>query len=1586
MSDLSYDVVALSFPVVYTIDGDHDPNGMLYTLRAYLPLLEWARARWEEEAFDPPDDVDIAQGSLPALHERRQMIELVVDGLARYELMREQLSARHPDELHLLGDFGGADAEGARLDFDARQPPHDTRSKAIRQNLRTTVDELVLALETLTDGQVRGLSQDPATRLRWAQEWQVALGLADRAIAGWFERLENDPARRFDADRLAAQSGLSPERVARLLLNDHVGDVEGLGERTPHFDRFNPMRPIPLVRPLVLRARAGDYVDVRFENQIRGRRVGLHVQTDGLGGTGGQGVRFGDGAAVGTNPDTTVPYKGKRRYRWRCAREGVWPINDLADVRGTQQGTNVHGLFGALIVEPPGTTWLDPETGDDLTGKPYGDGLYVDIIVPGEQPGTDRHRDFVDFHVDDEPRSHREFAIFFHDEPEIHSGMHLVGEHSVMPLSYRAEPMPNRLPHRMRRLAAQTSPEPAHDQVGIDFSAVMRELDDELNEVFRTARTPEGVFLDRVAGEEQHHSSWLFGDPVTPILRAYKGDPARVRLLHAGVKETHVFHLHVHQWRAVPQDTAAPSAWRPGEPRGSQLLDSITIGPQTAMTIDPLYGSGSRQQAVGDVIWHCHLYPHFHHGMWGLWRSFDRLVDGTAAYPDGTPSHALNPLPGREPLPRTAQQPGFPWFIDAAFPQKSPPPPAIRDEDMGGRRTLLRMPKHSAKELDAFAPGCLANPQPGALFVDLDGDALQWNDEAGLAPPRIISYEVQASADDVRYNDDGWHDPRGHHYSITGVQVTQLDEAGEPQDVRRHAPPAPSVEAFYPRANHGDVVELRFHNELESFPADDFDLAAPAVECGLHVHLVKFDVLAADGSATGWNYLSGASCREAVGPDLAGAPPRNTSLHRWVVDEEFGPCFFHDHLLANYRQEHGLFAALIAEPPGSQWHLEDQERVAWSGPQAVVVLHADSGMAPYREACLAIADFVPLYREDGKPLNTPHELGGDDDPGAMAVNYACAPLTHRGEDPSEWFSSRGALPHAENGAAPPVAEPVRTGDPETPVIRTYPGERLRIRLVQGSHEEQHSFVTHGLRWRSDWHNPSSRLVNQQTIGISEVFTLDIGPAGGSPYGPGDHLWQFAAMDDLWLGCWGIVRALMPTPQNLLELPPLPDLSHPPHEALQVLRQTRATPPRPHRLGEEWSAPVREHVVVARRREIHYAGQALTDPWGLVFEKAEGWRDELDEHDEPTGHRRARSVQSTGEPLVLRARRGEWVHVTLINEVLTTEGVQNPRLLPFAVEPSPPPLPIEPLDDFGYPSERSVSPRVSLHPSLLLLDVVSDDGANVGHNHDGTVGTLDVKLNGHGGHAGSGPVITRQAHGLSHAERNWREYWWYADEELAPASHADGPGQVCHLQDMADVRNHRHHGLIGALVVEPGDCTPVDLATGDEKWWGTDAHLRDPNDSIVAHEKVLLLQDGLRHFVAGNPDLPVRDVVPDDDAEDAGQKGINYLCALVGREEGLRVAEPGAPIWRAQKGDKLWLRVVCAADKPRNHTFTLHGHAWRAAPWVTDGPWTGALSGLSAGTVHDLVLRAREPGDHAFRSGVFRWAVEQGLWGLLRVEE
>jgi hypothetical protein len=44
--------------------------------------------------------------------------------------------------------------------------------------------------------------------------------------------------------------------------------------------------------------------------------------------------------------------------------------------------------------------------------------------------------------------------------------------------------------------------------------------------------------------------------------------------------------------------------------------------------------------------------------------------------------------------------------------------------------------------------------------------------------------------------------------------------------------------------------------------------------------------------------------------------------------------------------------------------------------------------------------------------------------------------------------------------------------------------------------------------------------NQQTTGIAEAFTfIDRGPVR-----PGDYLSKLSGADDLWLGCWGLIRA------------------------------------------------------------------------------------------------------------------------------------------------------------------------------------------------------------------------------------------------------------------------------------------------------------------------------------------------------------------------------------------------------------------------------------------------------------------------------
>ena len=250
----------------------------------------------------------------------------------------------------------------------------------------------------------------------------------------------------------------------------------------------------------------------------------------------------------------------------------------MVDTRSGELGTNVHGLFGAIIVEKAGSAWFHPVTGEALKS-----GLFADIYHPSAP-------------------AFREYAVFFHDALEIanQDGEPPVDPHTGLPsgttaISYRSEPMRNRRP---------LDPNAGHSVTDEDISM----------------------------------SSWSYGDPAPFIPRAYVGDPAKIRLIHGGVKETHVFHLHNHQWLLEPDNA------------NSTIIDSISISPQECYTLDILYGAGSLNGMIGDAIFHCHLYPHFHEGMWTLWRVFDRLQDGSGVYPDGTPIEKLQPLRDR-PLP-----------------------------------------------------------------------------------------------------------------------------------------------------------------------------------------------------------------------------------------------------------------------------------------------------------------------------------------------------------------------------------------------------------------------------------------------------------------------------------------------------------------------------------------------------------------------------------------------------------------------------------------------------------------------------------------------------------------------------------------------------------------------------------------------------------------------------------------------------------------------------------------------------------------------------------------------------------------------
>ena len=136
--------------------------------------------------------------------------------------------------------------------------------------------------------------------------------------------------------------------------------------------RFHQNRPQPYeeVQPLVLRVNLGDIVKIRFCHSLD-RRLSIHVQ--GL----AYDVMTSDGTSTGFNPDSTTGHEIV--YTWYANAEGVFLFHDMADARSSEEATNIHGLFGTVIVEAPGAQWYHPQTGEELRS-----GLMADIYQPGK--------------------------------------------------------------------------------------------------------------------------------------------------------------------------------------------------------------------------------------------------------------------------------------------------------------------------------------------------------------------------------------------------------------------------------------------------------------------------------------------------------------------------------------------------------------------------------------------------------------------------------------------------------------------------------------------------------------------------------------------------------------------------------------------------------------------------------------------------------------------------------------------------------------------------------------------------------------------------------------------------------------------------------------------------------------------------------------------------------------------------------------------------------------------------------------------------------------------------------------------------
>ncbi|MHA6250882.1 multicopper oxidase domain-containing protein [Oceanobacillus sp. CAU 1775] len=642
----------------------------------------------------------------------------------------------------------------------------------------------------------------------------------------------------------------------------------------------NPFTPVDLVEPLVIRANKGDEIEILFENELP-FQAGMHFQEAEY------DVRTSDGANVGYNPNTLVKQGEKIQYNLKLIHEGVHFFSDLGNVSSSEKGSNGNGLAGAIFVQKRGSSWTDP-----VTGGPIKSGMFADI-----------HHPFLP--------SFREYGWFFTDEMEVDD---LTGNRPLNPVT---------------------------GQEAESFHGVNYRYEPEWR---RKQLIDEAVVAPDADGEEVHHDSWVYGDPATPILRGYVGDPALIRVIHGGVKETHVFHYHVHQWFKDPQNT------------NSEILDSQSISPQSHYDIQPLYGLGSLHGAIGDAIIHCHLYPHFGAGMWGMNRLFDTLQDGSQCYPNGVPIKALQPLPDRKAPPKpTKERPGFPNFIPGKVGYKAPRPPL----GIVGGRGMTELEENAA----------IPNPRPGAVFSD-----------PVLQNAVVHEFNVSLIELPIVYNREGWHDPKARIFVFDEDIEDVCSGKKEPEPLVFHTPA-------------GSCLRINYTNRVPHVSdGDAFQLVTRTYENGLHIHFVKFDVLVNDGANVGWNYDSGVL-------------PGETIRYEYYADSELKAWFFHDHLFATIHQQRGVFGSGVIHPRFSSF-LDSETGEKVSQGTEITVTHP---LIPdYRDYALFVQDFTLLFNKDGIPLSPPNFPGSQDDPGVFGVNYKNEPLQFRlgdDHDPAYSFSS-----------------------------------------------------------------------------------------------------------------------------------------------------------------------------------------------------------------------------------------------------------------------------------------------------------------------------------------------------------------------------------------------------------------------------------------------------------------------------------------------------------------------------------------------------------------------------------------------------
>lgn len=281
------------------------------------------------------------------------------------------------------------------------------------------------------------------------------------------------------------------------------------------------------------------------------------------------------------------------RYRW-------YPDVDLGTVFWHDHVFGIdswgHGLFGSTIVEPPGSTYHDPATGKEIRS-----GLVADIHTtePVSAAVKGSFREVVLQWMDTNPRT---AELITADNPM--SGRQTVdGTPSAKyPLHLNRSPM--------------TFLNGGEATTGGGIGMKVEPLS------IRLANRTEPYKLFWSGGEN--------GDPETPLVQAYLGDPIVFRTLVGSTNEIHTWHVSGHLF--------------PSERYQADSLQRNTVHLGIADRFDAIVPSaGGPQRMSGDYLYHSGRASHFAEGSWGLIRVLPKSQE------------RIRPLPSREEIPEPSE-------------------------------------------------------------------------------------------------------------------------------------------------------------------------------------------------------------------------------------------------------------------------------------------------------------------------------------------------------------------------------------------------------------------------------------------------------------------------------------------------------------------------------------------------------------------------------------------------------------------------------------------------------------------------------------------------------------------------------------------------------------------------------------------------------------------------------------------------------------------------------------------------------------------------------------------------------------------